>query len=158
MAASPFIEDGTKVFGMMLTLNALAVLVVQYPIVHIAKRFSPILSLIAGNVLISGSLFSLSFFHDLWSIVLIIIVFTIGEVLLFSMMDLLVDRIARPELKGTYFGAIGFTQLGSVIGPWAGECCWTPLERKSRFSLLQSCLLSLFAAFLSWWQPSGSSK
>ncbi|WP_195258086.1 MDR family MFS transporter [Bacillus paralicheniformis] len=120
MAASPFIEDGTKVFGMMLTLNALAVLVVQYPIVHIAKRFSPILSLIAGNVLISGSLFSLSFFHDLWSIVLIIIVFTIGEVLLFSMMDLLVDRIARPELKGTYFGAIGFTQLGSVIGPWAG--------------------------------------
>lgn len=97
MAASPFIEDGTKVFGMMLTLNALAVLAVQYPIVHIAKRFSPILSLIAGNVLISGSLFSLSFFHDLWSIVLIIIVFTIGEVLLFSMMDLLVDRIARPE-------------------------------------------------------------
>lgn len=61
MAASPFIEDGTKVFGMMLTLNALAVLAVQYPIVHIAKRFSPILSLIAGNVLISGSLFSLSF-------------------------------------------------------------------------------------------------
>lgn len=47
----------------------------------------------------------------------IIITFTIGEVLLFSMMDLFADQIAKPELKGTYFGAIGFSQLGNVIGP-----------------------------------------
>ncbi|MEC1260402.1 MFS transporter [Bacillus swezeyi] len=120
MSASPFIEDGTKIFGMMLTLNAAVVLVIQYPIVHIAKRFSPILSLITGNVLISMSLFSLSFFHDLLSIIFIVVLFTTGEVLLFSMMDLLIDQIAHPELKGTYFGAMGFTQLGSVIGPWAG--------------------------------------
>lgn len=50
MSASPFMEDGTKLFGMMLTLNAVVVLVTQYPIVHIAKRFSPVLSLIAGKM------------------------------------------------------------------------------------------------------------
>ncbi|MDI5791033.1 hypothetical protein PO124_29440 [Bacillus licheniformis] len=60
MAASPFIEDGTKVFGMMLTLNALAVLAVQYRSYISPNGFTD-LSLIAGNVLISGSLFSLSF-------------------------------------------------------------------------------------------------
>ncbi|ATH92281.1 transporter [Bacillus glycinifermentans] len=120
MSASPFIEGGTEIFGMMLTLNAVAVLVTQYPLVHIAKRFSPILSLMTGNVLITASLFSLSFFHDVLSIVFIVVLFTIGEVLLFSMLDVLVDQIAPPELKGTYFGAMGFTQLGSVIGPWAG--------------------------------------
>ncbi|MDA1474959.1 MDR family MFS transporter [Bacillus changyiensis] len=120
MAASPFIEDGTKLFGIILTLNAVVVLTIQYPIVHIAKRFSPLLSLIIGDILISISLFSLSFFHHLLSIIIIVVLFTIGEVLLFSMMDVLVDQIARPELKGTYFGAIGFNQLGNVIGPWIG--------------------------------------
>lgn len=31
-------------------------------------------------------------------------------------MDLLADQITKPELKGTYFGAIGFSQLGNVKG------------------------------------------
>ncbi|MCY8605919.1 MFS transporter, partial [Bacillus sonorensis] len=142
MSASPFMEDGTKLFGMMLTLNAVVVLVTQYPIVHIAKRFSPVLSLIAGNVLISISLFSLSFFHDLLLIILIVVLFTIGEVLLFSMMDILIDHIARPELKGTYFGAMGFTQLGSVIGPWAGGMLLDAFGAEKPFFIFSSLALA----------------
>ena len=39
------------------------------------------------------------------------------------MMDLFVDNIAKPEVKGSYFGAMGFSQLGSVIGPFVGGLC-----------------------------------
>ena len=36
------------------------------------------------------------------------------------MVDMLVDEIAKPGFKGTYFGAAGFNRLGNVIGPWLG--------------------------------------
>lgn len=36
------------------------------------------------------------------------------------MMDMLIDRIAKPEMKGTYFGTIGFNNLGSVMAPIFG--------------------------------------
>ena len=49
------------------------------------------------------------------------IIFTIGEVLMFSMTDVFIDDIAVAHLKGTYFGAMGFSGIGAVIGPWFGE-------------------------------------
>lgn len=89
----------------------------------IAKRYSTILSLTTGNVLLAGSLFAIAFSQSLGTLAFIIVVFTIGEVLLFAMMDLFVDNIAKPEVKGSYFGAMGFSQLGSVVGPFVGGLC-----------------------------------
>ncbi|MGG1230406.1 MDR family MFS transporter [Bacillus halotolerans] len=123
MAQNPFIENGTKLYGLMLTLNAIVVLATQFPIVHLGKRFSPLCSLMLGNIMISASMMILTMSHGVSSLVIIVIAFTIGEVLLFCMMDLFVDQIAKPGLKGTYFGAIGFSQFGNVIGPWAGGLC-----------------------------------
>ncbi|SDD04160.1 Major Facilitator Superfamily protein [Terribacillus halophilus] len=119
-AATPTIEDGAKVFSMMLTLNALTVLVVQYPIVAVAKRYSLVLSLMLGNILIAISLLSMAFLHNIIWIAAAVILFTIGEVLLFSMSDMFIDEIANPDMKGTYFGAMGFTGFGSVAGPLIG--------------------------------------
>ena len=105
----PMIEDGPKLFGYLLSLNAVVVIVVQYPLIMIAKRYSTILSLTTGNVLLAGSLFAIAFSQSLGTLAFIIVVFTIGEVLLFAMMDLFVDNIAKPEVKGSYFGAMGFS-------------------------------------------------
>ena len=55
------IEDGPKLFGYLLSLNAVVVIVVQYPLIMIAKRYSTILSLTTGNVLLAGSLFAIAF-------------------------------------------------------------------------------------------------
>lgn len=123
LSASPMIEDGPKLFGYLLSLNAVVVIVVQYPLIMIAKRYSTILSLTTGNILLAGSLFAIAFSQSLGMLAFIIVVFTIGEVLLFAMMDLFVDNIAKPEVKGSYFGAMGFSQLGSVIGPFVGGLC-----------------------------------
>ncbi|MFS0656446.1 MDR family MFS transporter [Bacillus sp. 179-C3.3 HS] len=123
LSASPMIENGPKLFGYLLSLNAVVVIVVQYPLILIAKRYSTILCLVAGNILLACSLFAIAFSQSLGALALIIVVFTIGEVLLFAMMDLFVDNIAKPDMKGSYFGAVGFSQLGNVIGPWAGGLC-----------------------------------
>ncbi|MBD3858751.1 MFS transporter [Bacillus sp. 28A-2] len=123
LSASPVIEDGPKLFGYLLSLNAVVVIIFQYPLIMIARRYSTILSLTTGNILLAGSLFAIAFSQSLGMLAFIIVVFTIGEVLLFAMMDLFVDNIAKPEVKGSYFGAMGFSQLGSVVGPFVGGLC-----------------------------------
>lgn len=84
------------------------------------SRWTIIIRTIFGRMATS---MSIPFSAIYLTLVIIIITFTIGEVLLFSMKDLFVDQLAKPELKGTYFGAIGFSQLGNVISPWAGGIC-----------------------------------
>ncbi|MOA43730.1 putative transporter [compost metagenome] len=39
---------------------------------------------------------------------------------MFTMTDVLIDQIAKPELRGTYFGVFGFNNLGNVIAPLLG--------------------------------------
>ncbi|MGG4488007.1 MDR family MFS transporter [Metabacillus idriensis] len=119
-AMSPQIKDGAKTFSLLLSLNAVIVLIIQYPVVRIAGKYSPIRSIMLGNVFVGLSLFSFAFAKGIWMIGLVVIFFTVGEVLLFSMMDVLIDEISNPDMKGTYFGAMGFTQFGNVLGPWMG--------------------------------------
>lgn len=119
-ALSPEIADGAKTFSILLSLNAVVVLMIQYPIIRIAKKYSPITSLMAGNLFIGLSLFSFAFVKGIWMIGFLVVLFTVGEVLLFAMMDVLIDDISNPDMKGTYFGAMGFTQFGNVLGPWIG--------------------------------------
>ncbi|MEO2203520.1 MFS transporter [Paenibacillus pabuli] len=120
LTLNPNIEDGSRMFSYMFSLNAMTVLIVQYPIVQTAKKYSPIASLIVGNILIAGSLLLFGWAEGLVLLFISVILFTIGEVLLFTMMDLFIDRIAKPENKGIYFGTIGFNHLGSVVAPVFG--------------------------------------
>lgn len=120
MEMSPGIEDGVKWFSYMLTMNALVVLIVQFPIVKFASRFSPIIPLIMGSAFVSCSLLIFGIFESIVAFMLSVVLFTIGEVLMFTMTDVLVDRIAKPELRGTYFGMFGFNNLGNVMAPLLG--------------------------------------
>jgi MFS family permease len=120
VAQNPLFEHGSQVFSYMLSLNALTVLVVQFPIVRVASKFPPIVPLILGNLLVATSLFLFGIAEGVMLLMISVILFTVGEVLMFTMMDVLIDRIAKPEWKGTYFGTIGFNNLGSVMAPILG--------------------------------------
>ena len=69
----------------------------------------------------SGGLFGFGIVESMLGAAICTIIFTIGEVLMFSMTDVFIDDIAVAHLKGTYFGAMGFSGIGAVIGPWFGE-------------------------------------
>ncbi|MGG6310684.1 MDR family MFS transporter [Paenibacillus macerans] len=117
---TPGIADGAELFGYMLSLNAIVVLAVQFPVVKFASRFSPVVPLIAGNLFVSGSLLLFGAVHAVWAFLLGVVIFTVGEVLMFTMTDVLVDRIAPAALRGTYFGMFGFNNLGNVLAPLLG--------------------------------------
>ncbi|SDY13148.1 MFS transporter [Thermoactinomyces sp. DSM 45892] len=118
-ATLPGFEDGVKISYLM-SLNAISVLVFQYPVVRIAQKFSPYTVLITGSLCICASNLSMAFTTHFFALSMVIVLFTIGEILVFTLTDALVDSIAKPELKGTYFGAMGFSQLGNVLSPIVG--------------------------------------
>ncbi|WP_454191662.1 MDR family MFS transporter [Paenibacillus sp. Marseille-Q7038] len=122
---SPQFEDGAKWFTYMLSLNAVVVLIVQYPLVRTFRKLPPAVSLMVGNVFVAGSFILFGMSDSWWAMLAGVVIFTIGEVLMFTLMDLLVDRIAKPELKGTYFGMIGFNNLGNVLAPLIGGALLT---------------------------------
>ena len=119
-ANAPVFQDGVKLFSYVLVLNAITVLIVQYPVTRIGKKYSPLMSIMFGTVTVSLSLLGFGMFNSVPLMFACAIFFTIGEVLMFSMTDLFIDQIAVQNLKGTYFGAMGFSGLGGVIGPWLG--------------------------------------
>ena len=73
-----------------------------------------------GTLFVSGGLFGFGIIESTLGAAICTIIFTIGEVLMFSMTDVFIDDIAVTHLKGTYFGAMGFSGIGAVIGPWFG--------------------------------------
>ncbi|WP_026293718.1 MDR family MFS transporter [Saccharibacillus kuerlensis] len=120
LALTPSIEKGRELFSYMLAMNAAVVLIVQFPIVRTVSRFKPVVPLILGNGLVALSLLMFGMGHSLVLMLTAVFVFTVGEVLLFTMMDMLIDRIAPLQWKGTYFGTIGFNNIGNVAAPIVG--------------------------------------
>lgn len=120
LAMNAHFTNGDQLFSYMLSLNAVTVLVVQYPIVRTASKYPPVVPLILGNICVALSMLLFGVAGGVALLMFSVVLFTIGEVLLFTMMDMLIDRIAQPEWKGTYFGTIGFNNLGNVMAPILG--------------------------------------
>ncbi|MBO9129045.1 MFS transporter [Bacillus sp. 165] len=119
-ANAPAFHDGVQLFSHILVLNAVTVLIVQYPVTRVGKKYSALVSIMLGIFIVSLGLLGFGMLQSVPLLFACAILFTIGEVLMFSMSDLFIDQIALPHLKGTYFGAMGFAGFGGVIGPWLG--------------------------------------
>lgn len=120
LSNTSLIENGAKTFSILLALNAFTVITIQYPLLTIGKKYSPLTSIMIGSILTGVGLIGFGLARGMFTLVLVVILFTAGEVLMFSMTDLFMDNIAKPHLRGTYFGAMGFTQIGNVVGPALG--------------------------------------
>ncbi|MEY8349445.1 MFS transporter [Bacillus cereus] len=143
-ANSYVFKDGVTLFSYMLTLNAVTVVAIQYPVIQICKKYTPLVSIMIGTLFVSGGLIGFGTGESISSIVLYTIIFTIGEVLMFSMTDVFIDNISVPHLKGTYFGAMGFSGIGGVIGPWLGGVLLDYYGYENGFAVF--LILAIFSA------------
>jgi MFS family permease len=120
LSSASYFRDGVQLFSYLIVVNAITVLIAQYPVSRIGKYYSPIVSILLGTVTVGLGLFLFGLFHHPWMLVISMIIFTVGEVMMFTMSDLFIDQIAKPNMKGVYFGAMGFTSIGSAFGPTLG--------------------------------------
>ncbi|MCM2533072.1 MFS transporter [Neobacillus pocheonensis] len=59
------LENGVVIFSILLTINAVMVVVLQMPISHFAERFKPMQAMVIGALLMAIGLFSCSFINGL---------------------------------------------------------------------------------------------
>lgn len=115
-----FGSDGYKKYSLMLSLNALLILLLQFPVLRMTRRFSPLKLLMVSNSLFSLSLLLIPQSHS-WSILgLMVGSLSLGEVLLGSNFDYTVDTFSTAENKGFYFGLSEMVRIGNTVGPIIG--------------------------------------
>lgn len=146
-AEGHFVE-GIQLFAWLMSVNALSVVLFQIPLARLTERYTPLFSMTLGNVLYAlGDVgFALS---DAWStMILSMVIFTLGEILTYPAGDVFIDRLAQEGMRGTYYGAKTFASFGHFLGPWFGGFV---LEEYGGTSLFLSvAVISLVSSVFYW--------
>lgn len=119
------LEGGPLTIGLVTTLlvtNAVTVVVFQFPLLRALAAVDPYVRTYIGQALFAAAFvgYGIVPVTGLWSWIVVTWVLSMGEVILFPTLQLQVDRLAPPDMKGSYFGAAGLSGLGFGLGPFVG--------------------------------------
>ncbi|REE88578.1 putative MFS family arabinose efflux permease [Paenibacillus taihuensis] len=121
---SQFVEnkfaEGVTLFAVMMSVNAITVVALQIPVSRWMEKFSVIGALTLGVSLYALGNVGFAFSVGWISFIVSMIVFTLGEIITYPAGSMLVDGIAPEGMRGSYYGAQSFSNLGHFIGPWIG--------------------------------------
>ena len=142
------VEQGVLLFSWLMTTNAIVVVVTQIPLSSFLERFPPVWNMYAGNVLYAIGGLGFAFSSSTIEFILSMIVFTLGEVLCVPSGAILIDRIAPPHLRGTYYGANNFKEMGRFVGPTLGMVLLTSYGVQTLYGIVA---LILFSSNFCFW-------
>jgi len=110
-------QDTYRIISTLVATNALLVIALQYAIGRriTQRHLSRWLALGLGLFLLGVSGFGLATSLALW--VLSMVVFTLGEIIVFPAEYMFIDLIAPEHLRGLYYGAQNLSNLGGALGP-----------------------------------------
>jgi MFS family permease len=114
------ITDGVILYSVLLSLNAVVVVILQLALTRFMEKISLLKGLIAGASLFSLGYLGFALAHSWWMFIAAMIVVTVGEIFVFPMGGVIIDQLASEHNRGTYFGANSFRSIGFFIGPWFG--------------------------------------
>lgn len=119
-ANSPLFEDGVTLYSLLLTMNAVMILLLQFPVLRVTKSFSSYSIITASNSFFCISLWLIPQASHSIAIFFIVLTNSLGELLLGARFDFLIDSLAPSHNKGFYFGLAELTKLGNSLGPIVG--------------------------------------
>lgn len=108
----------TQGYAVLLSMNALLVVVLQFPITRRIKHFPPMLMMAAGTLLyaIGFGLYGVATGYVLFVIAMIII--TVGEMLIVPVSQALVASMSPEAMRGRYMAVYGFSWvIPMAVGP-----------------------------------------
>ncbi|MBO0961711.1 MFS transporter [Neobacillus sp. MM2021_6] len=114
------VENGVFIFSLLITINAVMVVVLQMPISHLAERFKLMQVMVVGAFCMAAGLIGFSFASGWVTCIIAIVLLTLGEILIFPSNSMMIDKLAPEHLRGTYFGAAQFRKIGNFLGPVIG--------------------------------------
>jgi MFS family permease len=116
-------------YGLLISLNGLAIVLLELPLVSITQRFPyrPVLAL--GSLLVGLGFALNALANDLPELALTVLIWTLGEIVYAPVASAYVADIAPEHLRGRYQGAWGLTWgLAFVLAPVVGAAifAWNP--------------------------------
>lgn len=142
------LTNGVFVYSVMLSINAVMVVLLQMPLSHFAERFRTMQVMMAGAVFLSAGLLTFGFVTGWYTGIFAILLVTIGEILIFPSSSYLVDKLATDELRGTYFGAAQFRKIGHFFGPIVGGFLLKEAGGTVLFAVIAAAVLGSILFFI----------
>jgi MFS family permease len=120
-------------YGLLISLNGLAIILLELPLVAITRRYAyrPVLAL--GSILVGLGFALTALANDLPELALTVLIWTLGEIVYAPVASAYVADIAPEHLRGRYQGAWGLTwglafvfapALGAAIFAWSPDGLW----------------------------------
>jgi MFS family permease len=120
-------------YGLLISLNGLAIVLLELPLVAITQRhpYRPVLAL--GSLLVGLGFALNAVANDLPELALTVLIWTLGEIVYAPVASAYVADIAPEHLRGRYQGAWGLTwglafvfapALGAAIFAWSPDGLW----------------------------------
>ncbi|MDX9865397.1 MAG: MFS transporter [Anaerolineaceae bacterium] len=108
-------------FGLVIAVNALMVVFLQYPVTQFTRKQPPLSVMTAGALLYGLGLGSIALGSNAWHFALSMVILTTGELILVPTTTTLVANLAPANMRGRYMSIYSLTMgIGQGIGPVMG--------------------------------------
>ncbi|MEW6567911.1 MAG: MFS transporter [Chloroflexota bacterium] len=105
-------------YGMIISLNAIMVVLFQFPITRRIEGFPPMLMMAAGTALYAFGFAMYGFVSTYGLFLLAMVIITIGEMLVAPVSQALVAKFAPEDMRGRYMAVFGFSWgIPFAVGP-----------------------------------------
>ncbi|WP_261883879.1 MDR family MFS transporter [Vibrio pelagius] len=144
------ITDAAQLIAGLVLVNTLTIIVFQFPMLKWLEHVPLFVRTRIGMILMAiaqiGFLFTPNDWPLGWGMACFIL--SLGEVIAFPTLNVQIDRMAPPHLRGSYFGAAALYSLGFAIAPLLGGVV---IEVLSAYWLFVLCfILCLVMIWLYW--------
>ncbi|HDH4260574.1 TPA: MFS transporter [Staphylococcus aureus] len=136
-------SKATSIYGYLLSINGVIALTCQYFIYLLNKRYSHKSCIILGAITLTLGLFTFGLTENIVLLAFAMIVFTMGEMLVFTTIDIRIDEITDKYNKGAYYSLLGLQNIGSLLAPVIGGLIITQFKS----GMLIFSILSLITSF-----------
>ncbi|MGF7033280.1 MFS family permease [Paenibacillus mucilaginosus] len=135
------VAEGAALFALLMTLNAVTVVALQVPLTRLFQPRGPLLTITAGTLLFALGDVGYALAGSWWAFMFSMFLFTLGEILTYPAGNVLIDKLAPEEMRGTYYGAQSFSGFGHFIGPVLGGFLLTAYGGETLFALMAAVTL-----------------
>jgi len=137
----------TAIFGFMTAVNTVLIIFIEVPLNDAMRNWDDRKSLALGALLCGVGFGMMAFTNSIVTIVLLIVVWTFGEMIFFPSSGEFVAKIAPEKQRGEYMGYFQMSfSFAFMVGPWLGA---EALEQLGSFYLwLGSLAFGLISAVL----------
>ncbi|CAH7400690.1 MFS transporter [Vibrio chagasii] len=144
------IADAAQLIAGLVLVNTLTIIVFQFPMLKWLEHVPLFVRTRIGMILMAiaqiGFLFTPNDWPLGWGIACFIL--SLGEVIAFPTLNVQIDRMAPPHLRGSYFGAAALYSLGFAIAPLLGGVV---IEMLSAYWLFVLCFILCLAMIWLYW-------